>query len=161
APAVVSVSPARPDPVRAPAASPAVAAPPGNAGETVEVIGLAGRAATAVVGRTDGQRAPAAETGSPPEPQAPPPDCPFLPGCRFVPCVGGGGGETWLVQTPAGARRLGRFVQGLGSLGDDQAALRRLLQLAHPRLPALEAVAIEPGRVLLLSDVAEHSLRDR
>jgi hypothetical protein len=68
-----------------------------------------------------------------------------------------------VVVLPDGRTRLARLVHGFGELPppEEREALHRLRALADPALPRLEAVHSDPGRFLLITELAGPSLRDR
>ena len=70
--------------------------------------------------------------------------------------------DLWKVQTPAGQKRLVKLIYGLGSptpkLKENVVILRTL---QHPALVPSEVVHLEPGRLILLTDLVKETLRDR
>jgi serine/threonine protein kinase len=70
--------------------------------------------------------------------------------------------DLWKVQTPSGKQRLAKFLYGLGKpmpkLQENIASLR---SLHHPALVPCEIVHLEPGRLVLVTDLIKETLRDR
>jgi serine/threonine protein kinase len=87
-----------------------------------------------------------------------------LPGYRFLTSLGSNAtGETWVVQVPDGRKRFVRFVFGLGSPGtpDEQEVARQLTALSDDVLMPFEVLRCDPGRLVLISDLPEKTLRER
>jgi serine/threonine protein kinase len=87
-----------------------------------------------------------------------------LPGYRFLTSLSSNAtGETWVVQVPDGRKRFVRFVYGFGGPGmlNEQEVAQRLTALSDPVLMPFEVVRCDPGRVILLSDLPEKTLRER
>jgi serine/threonine protein kinase len=90
--------------------------------------------------------------------------CVGLPGYRFLECLSCSPlAETWKVQAPDGRKRLVQFVYGfaLKKRESEWEAVLRFKALRHPSLRPVEVVQYEPGRLVLLGDLAEKNLRDR
>jgi serine/threonine protein kinase len=84
----------------------------------------------------------------------------FLPGYRFVTCVGRSPlGCLWTVEDPDGHERLAHCF--LNVSGFTTETLTRLQTLRHPALPAREVVWMPPGCMVLISDSGRQTLRDR
>jgi serine/threonine protein kinase len=87
-----------------------------------------------------------------------------LPGYRFLTSLGSNAaGETWVVQVPDGRKRCVRFVFGLGSpdMPSEDEVARRLTALGDAVLMPFEVLRCDPGRMVLLSDMPEKTLRER
>ncbi|MCI0464222.1 MAG: protein kinase, partial [Gemmataceae bacterium] len=87
-----------------------------------------------------------------------------LPGYRFLDFLGQFPlGESWKVQTPDGRLRLVKYIYGFATAEAPRNpdVLRQLQSLRHPALLRTEAVHGEAARLILVSDLAEQSLRDR
>jgi serine/threonine protein kinase len=87
-----------------------------------------------------------------------------LPGYRFLTSLGSNAtGETWVVQVPDGRKRFVRFVYGLGCPGmpDEQEVAGRLTALSDAVLMPFEVLRCDPGRMVLLGDLPEKTLRER
>lgn len=67
--------------------------------------------------------------------------------------------DTWKVKDCNGNLRQLRFVYGFSGRAED--AVRRLRALQHPALARVEVLASEPGRLVLLTDLARETARDR
>ncbi len=71
--------------------------------------------------------------------------------------------EAWKTQAPGGGKRLVQFLYGFA--GTDMArldeALARLRSVAHPALIAPTIAHVEPGRLVLVTDLVRATLRDR
>ncbi len=90
-----------------------------------------------------------------------------LPGYQFLDCMGRSVfGEIWKVRTPSGRTRAVKFIS---SFSRDEAAITpreyeavlTLRQLSHPGLACVERVERDQGRLVLVTERAEMSLRDR
>src|SRR5262249_39469654 len=95
--------------------------------------------------------------------KSPPIPADALPGYRFLKCVGNSPlMDQWKVQAPDGARRLLKLVYGYG-LRDKRLddAILRLRSLQHPALAPMDVVHVQPGRLVLVADMATENLRDR
>jgi serine/threonine protein kinase len=104
------------------------------------------------------------EDEAPARPVLQPGSCAGLPGYRFLTCLGRQpGGESWVVALPDGRTRLARIVHHFGDLNParEREAVQRLTDLSHPALLRFEKVHAEPGRVILITELAGTSLRDR
>jgi serine/threonine protein kinase len=70
--------------------------------------------------------------------------------------------DLWKVRTPSGQKRMVKLVYGLGSptpkLKENVLSLR---SLHHPALVPSEVVLLEPGRLVLITDLVKETLRDR
>lgn len=88
------------------------------------------------------------------------PTCVSLPGYRFLQCVSQTPlGDVWKVvdaqDQPRRAMCLHNFVE------QDPTLIERLQAFNHPALPAIEAAWSPSGRLVLVSDEFEQTLRDR
>ncbi len=88
-----------------------------------------------------------------------------LPGYRFLECLGRTAlGESWKVQGPDGRHLAARFVLGFAGETSPDANLesaKRLKYIHHPNLVHIEEVHTEESRLILITQLAEASLRDR
>jgi serine/threonine protein kinase len=92
-----------------------------------------------------------------------PPAVAGLPGYRFVECLGSSPlMEVWLGQAPDGRQRLVKLVYGAGPERQRfEDALVRYQLLLHPALTQHEVAQNDPGRLVLVTDLIEDSLRQR
>jgi serine/threonine protein kinase len=70
--------------------------------------------------------------------------------------------DQWKVQTPRGRQKLVKLIYGFNS--DPKKlpeAVARLKQLHHPGLVPNEVVHVDPGRIVLLTDLVKETVRDR
>jgi serine/threonine protein kinase len=117
--------------------------------------------------------APAAETirnSAPDTEKNRPRNLPPLPkhvlaGYSFLECLGNTPlSDLWKVLAPDGSKRLVKFLNGCADSSDSKRlkkAARWLQALNHPALVPSAIVHIEPGRVVLLTDLVQKTLRDR
>jgi serine/threonine protein kinase len=123
--------------------------------------------------------ADAASATPPPPPPAPPPPAPpegadrraapppsaqatcvSLPGYRFLHCLGQNGlGDLWAVEDTAGRELRALCLSAFAS--ESAALIRRLQALKHPTLPPTEVFWSPSGRVVLIGERFEMTLRDR
>lgn len=88
-----------------------------------------------------------------------------IPGYRTVRRIGAGGyGEVWAAQAPGDLNKAIKFVYGL--LDEDRAArelkaLNRIKGVRHPFLLSLERIEIVDGQLLIVTELADSSLKDR
>ena len=79
--------------------------------------------------------------------------------------VGAGGyGEVWTAEVPGGLVKAIKFVYGY--LDDDRAsrelkALNRIKQVRHPFLLSIERIEVVDGQLMIVTELAEMSLKDR
>ena len=70
--------------------------------------------------------------------------------------------DLWKVKDPRGQKRVVKFLYGLGNpTAKLKENIQRLRSLHHPALVPSEVVHLEPGRLVLLTDVVKESLQDR
>jgi serine/threonine protein kinase len=90
--------------------------------------------------------------------------CPALEGYRFLDRVGSNPlVDVWQVQAPDGSPHLLKLIYGLaGRSGKrEEEALRVLKGLHHPGLVHATVIESTPGRLVLLTDYVENTLRER
>jgi serine/threonine protein kinase len=127
-----------------------------RAPEVIETAAVQAAVETArVLSVTPGGRAPA--------PRNAPPAVGALAGYRFLQCHGSTPlMDIWRVQAQGGRQRLVKLLYGAAADRDQlQDALVRFRLLLHPGLVPLEAVQSDPGRLVLVTDAFEDSLRER
>jgi eukaryotic-like serine/threonine-protein kinase len=79
--------------------------------------------------------------------------------------IGAGGyGEVWKADAPGGLTKAIKFVYGF--LDDDRAsrelkALNRIKQVRHPFLLSLERIEVVDGQLIIVTELADMSLKDR
>jgi len=88
-----------------------------------------------------------------------------IPGYKLVKRIGAGGyGEVWTAEVPGDLVKAIKFVYGL--LDEDRAArelkaLNRIKGVRHPFLLSLERIEVVEGQLLIVTELAECSLKDR
>ena len=88
-----------------------------------------------------------------------------LPGYRLLGHIGAGGyGEVWRAEAPGGLVKAIKFVYGY--LSDERAArelkaLNRIKQTRHPFLLSLERIEVVDGQLVIVTELADMSLKDR
>lgn len=88
-----------------------------------------------------------------------------IPGYRIRERIGAGGyGEVWTADAPGGLVKAIKFVYGF--LNEDRAsrelkALNRIKTVRHPFLLSLERIEVVDGQLLIVTELAEASLKDR
>jgi hypothetical protein len=88
-----------------------------------------------------------------------------IPGYRVQERIGAGGyGEVWRVEAPGGLTKAIKFVYGY--LNDERAsnelkALNRIREVRHPFLLSLERIEVVDGQLLIVTELADESLKDR
>lgn len=89
----------------------------------------------------------------------------LLPGYELAEKIGAGGyGEVWSALAPGGLRKAVKYV--FGNQYDKRAAselhaLEKIKSVRHPFLLSLERIEIIEGRLIVVSELADGSLRDR
>lgn len=89
----------------------------------------------------------------------------LIEGYRLIKRLGQGGfGEVWLTSAPGGITKAIKVVYG--DLDESKArqeleALQRIKEVRHPFLLSLERVEVIDGRLVVVMEYAEQSLRDR
>src|SRR4029077_3816705 len=94
-----------------------------------------------------------------------------LPGYKLIDRIGAGGfGEVWRAEAPGGIYKAIKFIHGdLRSKDNDLIryaeqelkALKRVKQVRHPYLLALDRYDIVDGRLMIVMDLADCNLWDR
>src|SRR5690349_14809059 len=88
-----------------------------------------------------------------------------LPGYTLTTRLGAGGyGEVWQAIAPGGLTKAVKFI--FGSFHEKRAehelkALQRIKDLRHPFLLSLERIEVVDGRLVIVTELAESSLKDR
>jgi serine/threonine protein kinase len=88
-----------------------------------------------------------------------------IPGYKLVKRIGAGGyGEVWTAEAPGQLVKAIKFVYGL--LDEDRAArelkaLNRIKGVRHPFLLSLERIEVVEGQLLIVTELADCSLKDR
>ncbi len=88
-----------------------------------------------------------------------------IPGYKVIQRIGAGGyGEVWTAQAPGDLTKAIKFVYGL--LDEDRAArelkaLTRIKNVRHPFLLSLERIEVVNGQLLIVTELADSSLKDR
>ncbi|ADB15174.1 serine/threonine protein kinase [Pirellula staleyi DSM 6068] len=88
-----------------------------------------------------------------------------IPGYRVVQRIGAGGyGEVWTAEAPGQLIKAIKFVYGL--LDEDRAArelkaLNRIKGVRHPFLLSLERIEVVDSQLLIVTELADCSLKDR
>jgi len=101
---------------------------------------------------------------SAPVPPSPVVRCDALSGYRFLDRLGSSPlAEVWQVQAPDGRKQFVKLIYGLAKRNGkrEEEALRLLKSLHHPGLVHSEIVESTPGRLVLLTDCVEDTLRER
>jgi eukaryotic-like serine/threonine-protein kinase len=89
----------------------------------------------------------------------------FIPGYTLRERIGCGGyGEVWKVEAPGGLLKAVKFVYG--RLDEERAsrelkALGRIREVRHPFILSLERIEVLDGQLVVVTELAEGSLRDR
>jgi serine/threonine protein kinase len=93
-------------------------------------------------------------------PAGPAPTCVSLPGYRLLCCVGQTPlGDVWTAEDEQGRPRRAYCLHNFGAPDPD--LLKHLQDLSHPGLPAVEAVSSPSGRLVLITERFEQTLRHR
>ncbi len=88
-----------------------------------------------------------------------------IPGYTVTERIGAGGyGEVWKADAPGGLTKAIKFVYGC--LDDDRAsrelkALNRIKEVRHPFLLSLERIEVVDGQLIIVTELADMSLKDR
>jgi serine/threonine protein kinase len=88
-----------------------------------------------------------------------------LPGYSLTVRLGAGGyGEVWQAHAPGGLTKAVKFIYG--SFHDKRAenelrALQRIKEVRHPFILSLERIEVVNGRLAIVTELAESSLKDR
>ncbi|MGE3778430.1 MAG: protein kinase, partial [Pirellulaceae bacterium] len=89
----------------------------------------------------------------------------ILPGYRMIQPIGAGGyGEVWRVEAPGGLAKAAKIVYGLADekrAADESKALLRIRDVRHPFLLSLERIEIVNRQLVVISELADSSLKDR
>jgi serine/threonine protein kinase len=92
----------------------------------------------------------------------PPVSADILPGYRFLECLGRSPlVDQWRVEAPDGRQRLAKILYGHITGERLKSAMERLRALRHPGLVDTTVISADPGRLVLVTDLAEETLRDR
>jgi serine/threonine protein kinase len=88
-----------------------------------------------------------------------------LPGYRLIEHIGAGGyGEVWRVEAPGGLTKAIKFVFGQQHekrASNEMRALERVRGVRHPFLLSLERIEVVDGRLLVVTELADGSVKDR
>jgi hypothetical protein len=88
-----------------------------------------------------------------------------LPGYRLIEHIGAGGyGEVWRAEAPGGLTKAIKFVFGQQHerrATNEIRALERIRSVRHPFLLSLERIEVVEGRLLVVTELADGSLKDR
>lgn len=88
-----------------------------------------------------------------------------LPGYHLTRRIGSGGyGEVWLAEAPGGLTKAVKVVYGYHN--ENRAArelhsLEKIKSVRHPFLLSLESIQVVDGRLVIVTELADGSLRDR
>lgn len=89
----------------------------------------------------------------------------LISGYALVERIGAGGyGEVWRAEAPGGLAKAVKFVYGY--LDDQRAAaeskaLSRIKEVRHPFLLSLERIEVVDGQLMVVTELADQSLKDR
>ncbi|MEM6330655.1 MAG: tubulin-like doman-containing protein, partial [Planctomycetota bacterium] len=96
-----------------------------------------------------------------------PPDAPeqLLAGYTLIDRLGSGGyGEVWRAHAPGGLTKAVKYVFGRqdeSRAAAEGKALERIKEVRHPFLLSLERIEVIDGRLIVVTELADGSLRDR
>ncbi len=88
-----------------------------------------------------------------------------LPGYTLVKRIGAGGyGEVWLAHAPGGLTKAVKFIFGYHNekrAASELHSLEKIKQVRHPFLLSLERIEVLEGRLVIVTELADGSLKDR
>ena len=88
-----------------------------------------------------------------------------LPGYTLIDRLGSGGyGEVWRAEAPGGLIKAVKYVYGRQDekrANSEWKALERIKEVRHPFLLSLERIEVVGGRLVVVTELADASLRDR
>ena len=88
-----------------------------------------------------------------------------LPGYRLIERLGSGGyGEVWRAEAPGGLMKAIKFVFGKHDekrASIELRALDHVRSVRHPFLLSLERIEVVDGRLLVVTELADESIKDR
>jgi len=88
-----------------------------------------------------------------------------IPGYRLKHRLGEGGfGEVWAAEAPGGLNKAVKIIYGYHDdvrAQNELAALEKIKQLRHPFLISLERIEVIDGRLIIVSELADHCMRTR
>ncbi len=91
--------------------------------------------------------------------------CEPLPGYRIIERIGSGGyGDVYSAEAPGGLIKVIKIVRGQymeKRATDELKALKRIRDVRHPFLLSIERIEIVDGQLLVVTELADESLRDR
>jgi len=88
-----------------------------------------------------------------------------LPGYSLVKRIGAGGyGEVWLAHAPGGLTKAVKFIFGYHNekrASSELRSLEKIKSVRHPFLLSLERIEVLEGRLVIVTELADGSLKDR